>query len=146
MSFSRSAGNGASAIHERITLPHAARASTSLQSRVLSFSAMRSSSLLAEMNSRKASAVVANPPGTRMPASDSAPVISPSEEFLPPTCAKSFSRRSLSQATRMSLVFYEYDAAPHCVFRLRWHGYNGADARPQPADPVRGRGVQSGHL
>src|SRR5687768_14690038 len=57
-------------------------------------------------NSRKAAAVVAKPPGTRMPAAARAPIISPSEAFLPPTCSRSVMRKSLSHATRIGLVFY----------------------------------------
>ena len=46
---------------------------------------MRSTSPLWARNSRKAAAVVAKPPGTRMPAPASWLIISPSEAFLPPT-------------------------------------------------------------
>src|SRR5690554_5935422 len=49
------------------------------------------------MNAWNASAVVAKPPGTETPSWLRLPIISPSEEFLPPTWARSFSRRSCSQ-------------------------------------------------
>ena len=54
------------------------------------------------MKSLNASAVVAKPPGTETPRSASWPIISPSEEFLPPTWARSDRRRSCNQ--RMLLV------------------------------------------
>ena len=51
------------------------------------------------MKALNASAVVAKPPGTETPSPDSSPIISPSEEFLPPTWARSDRRRSCSQRT-----------------------------------------------
>ena len=48
------------------------------------------------MKALKASAVVAKPPGTETPSSARLPIISPSEEFLPPTWARSVRRRSCS--------------------------------------------------
>src|SRR6478672_12197958 len=57
---------------------------------------MRSCRWLCAMKARKASAVVAKPPGTETPRSASWPIISPSEEFLPPTWARSDRRRSRS--------------------------------------------------
>src|SRR5436190_15598361 len=63
---------------------------------------MRASSPLADTNSRNACAVVAKPPGTRMPAAARALIISPSEAFLPPTRSRSAMRRSLSQTALIS--------------------------------------------
>ena len=48
---------------------------------------------------QRSSAVVAKPPGTETPRPDNSPIISPSEEFLPPTWARSDRRRSCSQRT-----------------------------------------------
>ena len=48
------------------------------------------------MKAWNASAVVAKPPGTETPRPASSPIISPSEEFLPPTWARSVRRRSCS--------------------------------------------------
>src|SRR5690606_36824717 len=58
---------------------------------------MRCSRSLCAMNALNASAVVAKPPGTDTPRPASWPIISPSEEFLPPTWARSVRRRSRSQ-------------------------------------------------
>src|SRR5690349_8060572 len=68
-------------------------------------SAMRASSPFPARKDRKAWAVVAKPPGTRTCAWDRAPIISPRDAFLPPTCARSFIRRSLSQATCIPWYF-----------------------------------------
>src|SRR2546425_2867663 len=106
---------------------------------------MRLSRPLAERNSRNACAVVAKPPGTRMPAAASAFIISPSEAFLPPTRSRSAMRRSLSQATRIALVFYRHESAAHRVLRFRRHRHHGADSRAQPADAVRRSRFQPGH-
>ena len=51
---------------------------------------------LAEVGARIRAAVVAKPPGTETPSFDRLPIISPSEEFLPPTWARSDRRRSCS--------------------------------------------------
>src|SRR5262245_25141948 len=67
-------------------------------------------------NSRNASAVVAKPPGTRMPAAAKPPIISPKEAFLPPTSSRFFRRRSLSHATRIRLVFYRLMTQRRTVF------------------------------
>src|SRR5688500_17410943 len=48
------------------------------------------------MKALNASAVVAKPPGTDTPSPESSPIISPREEFLPPTWARSVRRRSCS--------------------------------------------------
>jgi regulator of PEP synthase PpsR (kinase-PPPase family) len=56
-------------------------------------------SALWRRKSRKASAVVAKPPGTRTPASASWLIISPSEAFLPPTDSTSVMRRFSKEAT-----------------------------------------------
>ncbi len=61
---------------------------------------MRSASPLWERNSRKAKAVVAKPPGTRMPARASWLIISPSDAFLPPTRSTSPIRRWSKKMTR----------------------------------------------
>ncbi len=45
-------------------------------------------------------AVVANPPGTRTPAPESWLIISPSEEFLPPTLATSAARTAARSSMR----------------------------------------------
>src|SRR5690606_10378698 len=63
-----------------------------------------------------ASAVVANPPGTRMPAAARPPIISPREAFLPPTWSRSLRRRSLSHATRIAIVFYRPMGQRRTVF------------------------------
>src|SRR5688572_29340570 len=60
---------------------------------------MRLDRSLKATNSLKASAVVAKPPGTETPRPLRLPIISPSEEFLPPTCARSVSRSWCSQRT-----------------------------------------------
>ena len=52
---------------------------------------------LCARNSRNAVAVVANPPGTRMPAAASWLIISPSEAFLPPTSSTSVMRSSFER-------------------------------------------------
>src|SRR5215212_4576023 len=51
------------------------------------------------MNRRYASAVVANPFGTRTPAFDRFCTISPSDEFLPPTFSRSSSPSSENHST-----------------------------------------------
>jgi hypothetical protein len=58
-----------------------------------------SSRWLASRNDRYAVAVVAKPPGTRMPCSARLPIISPSEAFLPPTRATSAKLRSSNHLT-----------------------------------------------
>src|SRR5690606_32988708 len=63
---------------------------------------MRWCSVLCATKSLKASAVVAKPPGTDTPRPESSPIISPSEEFLPPTWARPERRRSCSH--RMLLL------------------------------------------
>src|SRR5690349_2989422 len=116
MSRSRSAGKGAPEIQPRIFLPVAASAFTSDGSSFSSSFLIRASRPPWARNSRNASAVVAKPPGTRMPAAARALVISPSEAFLPPTCGRSTSRKSLSQATRIALVFYSSMSQRRTVF------------------------------
>src|SRR3954470_18243160 len=103
MSRSSASGKGCFSIHERTCLPHSASALTSLGSSLPSASAIFLSSPSAARNRRYASAVVAKPPGTRIPAADSPPIISPREAFLPPTLSRSVMRRSLSQETRIGL-------------------------------------------
>src|SRR6266404_8712638 len=137
MSSSNAFGKGAFRIQERISAPPAARAETFFGSRLRSRSSMRRSRPLADRNSRNAWAVVAKPPGTRIPAAVSALIISPSEAFLPPTRSRSGMRRSLSQATRIALVFYRHESAAHRVLLFLLHRHYGADSRAQPADAVR---------
>src|SRR3546814_888692 len=104
------------------------------------------------MKALNASAVVAKPPGTETPRSASWPIISPSEEFLPPTWARSDRRRSRSQRTLLKAGTpggFRYfsnlnpkeshrDGRPAPgVLCLRRHRHHRRDHRPQPADPVR---------
>src|SRR6478735_1289209 len=89
MSASRSAGNGCSITAVRMLLPTRASSSTSSVSRSASLALIRSPNPVWEMNRRNASAVVANPSGTFTPADVRLATISPSEEFLPPTCSRS---------------------------------------------------------
>ena len=49
--------------------------------------------MLCAMKALNASAVVAKPPGTETPRFARLPIISPSEEFLPPTSATSWRPR-----------------------------------------------------
>ena len=49
---------------------------------------------------RVVDAVVAKPPGTRTPAADNSPIISPSDAFLPPTRATSVTRKVSSEIIR----------------------------------------------
>src|SRR6476646_7203086 len=93
-------GSDVAAIHPRIVAPAAASARTSPTSRCRIASSMRAPSLSCCRNSRNASAVVAKPPGTRMPADASSPIISPSDAFLPPTCARSRMRTRSNGMTR----------------------------------------------
>src|SRR5690606_10534590 len=60
---------------------------------------MRCSSEDCFRNARKASAVVAKPPGTRTPAPASWLIISPSEAFLPPTESTSVMRSCSKDTT-----------------------------------------------
>ena len=69
----------------RISLPATVNAGTSSTSSLARRSKMRWCKVLWAMKSLKASAVVAKPPGTDTPRPASSPIISPSEEFLPPT-------------------------------------------------------------
>src|SRR5690606_18987261 len=96
MSASSCGCSGASITQPRISPPASVNAPTSSTSSDASRSKIRWCRSLCAMNTRNASAVVANPPGTDTPSPDSSPIISPSDEFLPPTCARSARRRSCS--------------------------------------------------
>ncbi len=61
---------------------------------------MRSVRPLCARNSRYADAVVAKPSGTRTPADASWLIISPSDEFLPPTESTSVERSCVKSMTR----------------------------------------------
>ena len=63
-------------------------------------SAIRAPGPLWARNSRNADAVVAKPPGTRMPAPASWLIISPSDAFLPPTSSTSVMRSRSNGMTR----------------------------------------------
>src|SRR5882672_595188 len=89
ISDSRRLENSAVSIQPRISSQQRARSATSSGSSPSSLAAMRPASPPCARNSRKASAVVAKPPGTRIPACESCEIISPSEAFLPPTCSTS---------------------------------------------------------
>ena len=107
---------------------------------------MRSPRPSAARNSRKASAVVAKPPGTRMPAAAGRRSSRPARR----SCRRPARGRPCADLSatlrRIALVFYRsMSAAPHRVLRLRRHRHHGADARPQPAHAVRGRRVRPGH-
>src|SRR5690606_26645789 len=97
MSASSPGCSGASITQPRISPPAAVSAPTSSTSSDASRSKIRWCRSLCAMKALNASAVVANPPGTETPSPDSSPIISPSEEFLPPTWARSVRRRSFSQ-------------------------------------------------
>src|SRR5690606_531137 len=96
MAASNGCGNGAAVTQPRISLPAAVRAGTSSTSSVASRSWMRWCKWLWAMKSRNAAAVVAKPPGTDTPRPARWPIISPREEFLPPTRARSARRSSCS--------------------------------------------------
>ena len=68
---------------------------------------MRSFNPLCARNSRYADAVVAKPSGTRTPALASWLIISPREEFLPPTESTSVERSSVKS---MTLACWDMDA------------------------------------
>ena len=89
MSASRSAGKGCSSIQARTRPPSWLRAATSSTSIPSTASRMRAARSPWERKRPKASEVVANPGGTRMPADARCDTISPSEAFLPPTRARS---------------------------------------------------------
>src|SRR3546814_1773185 len=73
---------------------------------------MRWSSPDALRKSRKASAVVAKPPGTRTPALDSWLIISPSDAFLPPTESTSVMRSCSNETTYdIEVTFYNGEKA-----------------------------------
>ena len=98
MSDSRSSGNGCSSTASRICFPTTARRSTSSMSSPSSNPSIRSARPPSTKR-RYASAVVANPSGTRTPRSDRDEIISPSDEFFPPTCSRSARPRSANQRT-----------------------------------------------
>jgi len=108
MSATSSGGNGAPAIQPRIDWPARASARTSATSRSFIASSIRDARPLCCMNSRKASDVVAKPPGTRMPAAESSPIISPSDAFLPPTCARSRMRKRSNGMTRTGSAMQDF--------------------------------------
>ena len=99
MAFSRSGGKAASLTQLRISAPAWARAFTSSVLRVARRALMRSVSRLWSRKSRKASAVVAKPPGTWTPDAESWLISSPSEAFLPPTTSTSVMRSSSNGMT-----------------------------------------------
>ncbi len=77
-------------IQPRMSLPALASARVSSVSRSTSRSFMRLARPDWSKKARKASAVVANPPGTLTPASASWLIISPKDAFFPPTFSRSF--------------------------------------------------------
>ncbi len=83
---------------------------------------MRASSWLWARNSRNADAVVAKPPGTRMPAPDSWLIISPSDAFLPPTASMSSIRKRSNGMTCAALLIDPPTRRGACC---------GAQIRPQ---------------
>src|SRR5690606_3179365 len=86
---SKRSGNGADWIQPRISAPTAASRSTSSTSRPASACEMRCVKPFCSRKSRYASAVVAKPFGTEMPSFERWLIISPSDEFLPPTISTS---------------------------------------------------------
>src|SRR5690606_3576784 len=109
---SNSGENGASTIHWRISAPAVASSRTSSGLRVLRRSAIRRSSPEALRKSRKASAVLAKPPGTRTPAPDSWLIISPNDAFLPPTESTSDMRSCSNETTYdIEVTFYNGEKA-----------------------------------
>ena len=112
MSASNSAGNGVSITHWRMFLPHSAKALTSSTSKASKAALMRSFKPSWAMNLRKASAVVAKPPGTRTPFEANWLIISPNEAFLPPTCSTSVLRRFSNQITLLPDII--------CCFQIHW--------------------------
>ncbi len=104
---SNSGENGASTIHWRICAPAVASSRTSSGFSVVRRSAIRLSRPEAFRKSRKASAVVAKPPGTRTPAPDSWLIISPRDAFLPPTESTSVMRSCSNKTTYdIEVTFY----------------------------------------
>jgi len=96
---SSSGCNGDSVTQLRISWPARISASTSSTSSVASLSKMRCFRPERSMYDLKASAVVANPPGTETPRRERWPIISPSDEFFPPTLGRSDRRSSSSHST-----------------------------------------------
>src|SRR5690348_8071846 len=100
MAATSGSGSGVLPIQPRIASPARASSRTSSTSTDASVRSIFAARPSCARNSRNASAVVANPPGTRMPASASSPIISPSDAFLPPTCARSRMRTRSNGMTR----------------------------------------------
>src|SRR5690606_10171000 len=90
---------------------------------------MRWCSVLCATKSLKASAVVAKPPGTDTPRPESSPIISPSEEFLPPTWARSVSRRSCSHRMLLLEARALKTGTPGCA-----GGGGNGEGQAQPAE------------
>ena len=81
--------SGCSTIAARTCFPTRDNASTSSVSRPSINPVIRAASPSCDTKSRNADAVVANPSGTRTPADARLPIISPSDEFFPPTSSRS---------------------------------------------------------
>src|SRR5215217_102866 len=103
MSASRSAGNRWLTTASRISLPIRASSCTSSVSSPARLAVIFSDSPVSPMKRRYASAVVANPSGTRTPRLARLDTISPSEEFFPPTCSRSASPSSENQRTLLDI-------------------------------------------
>ena len=101
-----SSENLASRIDWRISLPTTTNSLTSETSRLSSLLLILSPRLSHSKKSRKASAVVAKPPGTRTPASSKCLIISPNEAFLPPTLSTSFIPTSLRDKIYSFIIAY----------------------------------------
>ena len=80
---------GCSTIAARTCFPTRDSASTSSVSRPSINPVIRAASPSCDTKSRNADAVVANPSGTRTPADARLPIISPNDEFFPPTSSRS---------------------------------------------------------
>jgi len=92
----------------RIFLPIFSSSSTSSTSKSFNRLLILLSRLLCERKSVNASAVVANPPGTLIPALASLLIISPREAFLPPTTGTSFIESLSNQITSLLKFFSLY--------------------------------------
>ena len=88
-SCSNAGCNGCSTIAVRTCWPTRERASTSSVSSPSMRPVIRAASPSWDTKSRNAEAVVAKPSGTRTPAEARLPIISPSDEFFPPTSSRS---------------------------------------------------------